>query len=50
MSSLEEEEEDEKEEGVLDKLFATNPQNPDTIEKSSAAECKCKRSEEARFF
>ena len=52
-SSVEEEEEDEEEdeeeeEDGPDELFTSNPQNPDTIEKSSSAasECKCKRSEE----
>ena len=46
-SSLEEEEEEEEEDGP-DELFTSNPQNPDTIEKSSSAasECKCKRSDE----
>ena len=44
----EEEEEEEEEEDGPDELFTSNPQNPDTIEKSSSAasECKCKRSEE----
>ena len=43
-----EEEEEEEEEDGPDELFTSNPQNPDTIEKSSSAasECKCKRSEE----
>ena len=52
-SSVEEEEEDEEEdeeeeEDGPDELFTSNPQNPDTIEKSSSAasECKCKRSDE----
>ena len=49
-SSVEEEdeEEEEEEEDGPDELFTSNPQNPDTIEKSSSAasECKCKRSEE----
>ena len=43
-----EEEDEEEEEDGPDELFTSNPQNPDTIEKSSSAasECKCKRSEE----
>ena len=51
-SSSVEEEEEEEEDGP-DELFTSNPQNPDTIEKSSSAasECKCKRSEEvSRVF